>query len=54
MDPSLARPDVIVAGTLPTREILDLLGFDELTVSDGGLREGLLLHHLAHRSPRRS
>jgi exopolyphosphatase/guanosine-5'-triphosphate,3'-diphosphate pyrophosphatase len=44
-----ARADVIVAGTLLTREILDVFGFDELTVSDGGLREGLLLHHLSHR-----
>ena len=44
-----ARADVILSGTLLTREILDLLSFDELTVSDGGLREGLLLHHLAHR-----
>lgn len=44
-----ARADVIVAGTLLTREILDVFGFDELTVSDGGLREGILLHHLAHR-----
>lgn len=43
-----ARADVIVAGTLLTREILDLFGFDELTVSDGGLREGVLLNHLAH------
>jgi exopolyphosphatase/guanosine-5'-triphosphate,3'-diphosphate pyrophosphatase len=47
-----ARADVIVAGTLVTREILDLFGFDELTVSDGGLREGILLHHLAHRHGR--
>jgi exopolyphosphatase/guanosine-5'-triphosphate,3'-diphosphate pyrophosphatase len=46
------RADVIVAGTLLTREILDLFAFDELTVSDGGLREGLLLHHLAHRHGR--
>jgi len=44
-----ARADVIVAGTLLTREILDLFSFDELTVSDGGLREGILLHRLAHR-----
>lgn len=42
-----ARADVILSGTLLTREILDLLSFDELTVSDGGLREGVLLHHLA-------
>jgi len=44
-----ARADVIVAGTLLTREILDLFAFDELTVSDGGLREGVLLHHLSQR-----
>jgi exopolyphosphatase/guanosine-5'-triphosphate,3'-diphosphate pyrophosphatase len=44
-----ARADVIVAGTLLMREILDLFGFDEFTVSDGGLREGILLHHLTHR-----
>jgi len=43
------RADVIVAGTLLTREILELFSFDELTVSDGGLREGVLLHHLAYR-----
>ncbi|MGH7351840.1 MAG: Ppx/GppA family phosphatase, partial [Candidatus Methylomirabilales bacterium] len=44
-----ARADVILSGTLLTREILDLLSFDQLTVSDGGLREGVLQHHLAHR-----
>ena len=44
-----ARADVIVAGTLLTREILDLFGFDQLTVSDGGLREGVLLNHLFQR-----
>lgn len=44
-----ARADVILSGTLLTREILDLLSFDELTVSDGGLREGVLLNHLAQR-----
>ena len=48
-----ARADVIVAGTLLTREIMALFDFDELTVSDGGLRDGILLHHLSHR-PRRS
>ncbi|MFQ5657053.1 MAG: hypothetical protein ACE5G5_05895 [Candidatus Methylomirabilales bacterium] len=40
---------MIVAGTLLTREVMTLLHFDELTVSDGGLREGILLHHLAQR-----
>ncbi len=44
-----ARADVIVLGTVLMREIMTLLDFDNLTVSDGGLREGLLLHHLAHR-----
>jgi exopolyphosphatase/pppGpp-phosphohydrolase len=40
---------VILAGILLTREIMKLFRFDELTVSDGGLREGILLHHLALR-----
>lgn len=44
------RADVIVSGTLLAREIMTLFDFDELTVSDGGLREGLLLHHLSQRS----
>ncbi len=47
LEPS--RADVIVAGTLLTFEVMTLFGFDELTVSDGGLREGILLHHLAQR-----
>lgn len=45
-----ARADVILAGILLTLAIMTLFGFDELTVSDGGLREGILLHHLAHRT----
>lgn len=48
-----ARADVILAGILLTCEIMKLFGFDALTVSDGGLREGILLHHLAHRKTRR-
>jgi exopolyphosphatase/guanosine-5'-triphosphate,3'-diphosphate pyrophosphatase len=44
-----ARADVILAGTVLTREIMNLFAFHELTLSDGGLREGLLLHHLTHR-----
>ena len=44
------RADVILAGTLLTCEIMKLFGFDALTASDGGLREGILLHHLAHRN----
>lgn len=44
------RADVIVAGILLTAEIMVLLGADTLTVSDGGLREGILLHRLARGS----
>lgn len=47
-----ARADVIVAGALLIREVMKRFRYDELTVSDGGLREGVLLHHLAHRSGR--
>jgi len=50
LEPS--RADVIVSGAVLAREIMVLLAFDELTVSDGGLREGLLLHHLAQRTTR--
>jgi exopolyphosphatase / guanosine-5'-triphosphate,3'-diphosphate pyrophosphatase len=45
------RADVILSGALLTHEIMTLFGFDALIVSDGGLREGILLHHLAHRKP---
>jgi exopolyphosphatase/guanosine-5'-triphosphate,3'-diphosphate pyrophosphatase len=38
-----ARADVIVAGALVCLGAMDGLGFPELTVSDGGLREGILL-----------
>ncbi len=44
-----ARADVIVAGTLLTHEAMMVFRFNELMVSDAGLREGILLHHLAHR-----
>jgi exopolyphosphatase/guanosine-5'-triphosphate,3'-diphosphate pyrophosphatase len=37
------RADVIVAGTVVCLAALDVLGFRALTVSDGGLREGILL-----------
>ncbi len=45
-----ARADVIVAGALVCLGAMDGLGFPELTVSDGGLREGILLDLLT-RSP---
>ena len=38
-----ARADVIVAGALICLAAMDLLGFASLLVSDGGLREGILL-----------
>jgi exopolyphosphatase / guanosine-5'-triphosphate,3'-diphosphate pyrophosphatase len=41
------RADVIVAGTIVCLGIMDGLEFTELTVSDGGLREGILLDLLA-------
>ena len=37
------RADVIVAGALVCLSAMDGLSFSELTVSDGGLREGILL-----------
>jgi exopolyphosphatase/guanosine-5'-triphosphate,3'-diphosphate pyrophosphatase len=43
------RADVIVAGTCLLAEALDVLGFDGCTVTDGGLREGILLDTLARR-----
>ena len=41
------RADVIVAGTIVCLGIMDGLKFPDLTVSDGGLREGILLDLLA-------
>lgn len=41
-----ARADVIVAGGVICLAAMDVLGFPELTVSDGGLREGILLDFL--------
>jgi len=52
------RADVIVAGACLLAEALAVLGFEGLTVTDGGLREGLLLdtlaRHLAPTPPRRA
>ncbi|MGD0266773.1 MAG: Ppx/GppA phosphatase family protein [Candidatus Methylomirabilota bacterium] len=47
-----ARADVIVAGTLVCLGAMDGLGFPELTVSDGGLREGILLDLLTRPEAR--
>jgi exopolyphosphatase/guanosine-5'-triphosphate,3'-diphosphate pyrophosphatase len=40
------RADVIVAGAIICLGVMDGLGFADLTVSDGGLREGILLDFL--------
>jgi exopolyphosphatase/guanosine-5'-triphosphate,3'-diphosphate pyrophosphatase len=46
-----ARADVIVAGTAVCLAAMDALGADSLTVSDGGLREGILLDLLRRNAP---
>ncbi len=38
-----ARADVIVAGAVVTLAAMETLGYHEIVVSDGGLREGILL-----------
>ena len=38
-----ARAEVILAGACIVRTVLDLLGRDRLTVSDRGLRHGVLV-----------
>jgi exopolyphosphatase/guanosine-5'-triphosphate,3'-diphosphate pyrophosphatase len=45
------RADVIVAGACLLAESLAALGFEAVTVSDGGLREGVLLDTLARHLP---
>jgi exopolyphosphatase/pppGpp-phosphohydrolase len=42
-----ARADVIVAGALVCLGAMEGLDFPEVTVSDGGLREGILLDLLS-------
>ena len=41
------REDVIVAGTVILRVVMQTLGFQECLVSDYGLREGILVHEAA-------
>ncbi len=43
------RADLIVPGTVVALAVLDGLGLDELTVSDAGLREGILLDAVGWR-----
>ncbi|HEX6869219.1 MAG TPA: Ppx/GppA phosphatase family protein [Candidatus Limnocylindrales bacterium] len=42
------RAEVILAGACIVRTVLDLLGQDRLTVSDRGLRHGVLVERFAH------
>jgi exopolyphosphatase/guanosine-5'-triphosphate,3'-diphosphate pyrophosphatase len=46
------RADVIVAGAAIVVAAMERLGFDEMRVSDDGLREGILLDLLRSRDPR--
>ncbi|MBT4100796.1 MAG: Ppx/GppA family phosphatase [Gemmatimonadetes bacterium] len=39
------RADIILAGALVVRGVFETLGVDQLTISTGGLREGLFLEH---------
>ncbi|MGH7378367.1 MAG: hypothetical protein ACREKK_13240, partial [Candidatus Methylomirabilales bacterium] len=52
------RADVIVAGACLLAEALAVLGLEALTVTDGGLREGILLdtlaRHFAPTAPRQT
>ena len=46
------RADVIVAGTVLLVSAMDVLGYNEFTVSDSGLREGILLDLLRQQTLR--
>jgi exopolyphosphatase/guanosine-5'-triphosphate,3'-diphosphate pyrophosphatase len=48
------RADVIIAGAVVSLAAMDALEFPEMTVSDGGLREGILLDLLGQRGGPRS
>jgi len=55
------REDIILAGAVVTQEIMKQFGFSTMIVSDGGLREGIVLdlyerhgkdkHQMTHESP---
>jgi exopolyphosphatase/guanosine-5'-triphosphate,3'-diphosphate pyrophosphatase len=45
-----ARADVIVAGTVVCQAAMEILGYREIVVSDGGLREGILLDLIRQRA----
>ena len=46
-----ARAEVILAGACIVRTVMDLLGHDTLTVSDRGLRHGLLVERFGPSAP---
>jgi exopolyphosphatase/guanosine-5'-triphosphate,3'-diphosphate pyrophosphatase len=46
------RRDIIPAGAVLLEEILDMLGIEQIAVSDGALREGILLDRAAARNAR--
>ncbi len=46
-----ARADIILAGACIVRTVMDKLGQDALTVSDRGLRHGLLAERFRHAAP---
>ena len=50
MDPG--RADIIVAGAAILQALMDVLGVEALHVTDRGVREGLLVDHLATAHPR--
>jgi exopolyphosphatase/guanosine-5'-triphosphate,3'-diphosphate pyrophosphatase len=47
------RAEVILAGACIVRTVMDLLGFDNLTVSDRGLRHGVLLERFGAEKRRK-
>ena len=48
------RAEVILAGACVVRTVMDKLGRDRLTVSDRGLRHGLLVERFEPRATRRN
>jgi len=46
-----ARADIIVAGAAILEALMDMLGVAELQITDRGLREGVLVDHLAQAHP---
>ena len=45
----VGREDLIVAGTVIVLKTMEVFGFEEMTVSDGGLLEGVLIDMVESR-----